>query len=114
MLIVGEVVAALVACPSPPWSGSSLHALLLLGLLLVACLLLPGQGTAPPSLVPQLLGFNPLTWFVGWCGGDVRTLCSPGYFGLAEWLVGLSSAMHYLQLLVQLGVVMLPAAHSVR
>jgi hypothetical protein len=44
LLIVGEVVAALVACPSPPLSGSGLPALLLLGQLLVACLLLPGQG----------------------------------------------------------------------
>jgi hypothetical protein len=55
VLLVDEVKAALVACPSPPWSVLGLPALLLLGQVLacllfsslvrfwLACLLLRGQ-----------------------------------------------------------------------
>jgi hypothetical protein len=83
-------------------AASCLLALLLLVQLLVTCPSPSGQGLLHLATFFSLQGFNPLIWFLGWCGGDVRTWLSPGCFGLAKWLCASPSAVNYLLLLVQL------------
>jgi hypothetical protein len=78
LLVLDAVMTTLVAYPSPPWSCPGFPALLLLGQLLVACLLLLVKDCSalPWSSASMIQSMEYIGWYssVSWC--CVRTVCS--------------------------------------